>query len=687
MKMGIRNKIVIPLLGIALVLSVVAFFSLKYEFNVLEQSFVSLIIEGKVEDTRQSIMNMSKSALEQAALFSRMPEVVEAFEVAATGNIDDENDARTQKAREMLRGSLAGVMEGYEENIGSKFKVHFHLPNARSLARLWRDKQAKRDGKWTDVSDDLSSFRNTVIDVNTGKNAVQGIEPGRGGFTIRGLAPVTGADSRHLGSVEVLISFGGLLKNIESSGQIKTLLYMDKSILPITTKLQDPSKYPVNGDYVLVYGVKNEETKSLVTLPLLNSGMHETSIRLEGNKALGAFPVLDYKGKSIGTIVMSLDIHDQQAMVSTMMTTVFSFLLLVVVIPILIVLFVVQTSIMKPISDISDMASSLASGNFKDVKKIVRNDEMGIIMHSMNTMTDRLSEIISSIQVTARDVSIGCGEFATASASLSQGATEQAAGIEEVSSSMEEMSGSIKQTAEVARKTEIIADKAAERAKQGGVAVERTLGAMKKIADEIGIVEEIARQTNLLALNAAIEAARAGEAGKGFAVVAAEVRKLAERSGVAAAGISELSSSSVHVAEEAGKLLKNIVPEIQNTAELIQEISSATSEQSSSVSQVSKSLQESDHIVQQNAAISEQVSATTEALTGKSKDMINNLSYFKLESYGTAIPQIAKSFSESANNEPVEASKNIPKARLKTEFSSPGGGISLEMSDDDFEKF
>jgi len=252
---------------------------------------------------------------------------------------------------------------------------------------------------------------------------------------------------------------------------------------------------------------------------------------------------------------------------------------------------------------------------------------------------------------------------------------------------MEEMSGSIKLTAEVARKTEIIADKAAERAKQGGVAVERTLGAMKKIADEIGIVEEIARQTNLLALNAAIEAARAGEAGKGFAVVAAEVRKLAERSGVAAAGISELSSSSVHVAEEAGKLLKNIVPEIQNTAELIQEISSATSEQSSSVSQVSKSLQESDHIVQQNAAISEQVSATTEALTGKSKDMINNLSYFKLESYGTAIPQIAKSFSESANNEPVEASKNIPKARLKTEFSSPGGGISLEMSDDDFEKF
>ena len=40
--------------------------------------------------------------------------------------------------------------------------------------------------------------------------------------------------------------------------------------------------------------------------------------------------------------------------------------------------------------------------------------------------------------------------------------------------------------------------------------------------------------------------------GKGFAVVAAEVRKLAERSQTAAGQISELSSSSVEVAEKGG---------------------------------------------------------------------------------------------------------------------------------------
>lgn len=235
-------------------------------------------------------------------------------------------------------------------------------------------------------------------------------------------------------------------------------------------------------------------------------------------------------------------------------------------------------------AEIATVAHRISGGDL-DIKFI--EPAIGVY-GNMKTMAQQLTRVVSDVREGSANVASGSTELSASAQGLSQGATEQAASIEEVSASIEEMASNIQQNTQNAQTTEEIAIKSASDAQESGTAVSEAVSAMKNIAEKISIIEEIARQTNLLALNAAIEAARAGEHGKGFAVVAAEVRKLAERSGNAAGEISELSSTTVDVAEKAGGMLENLVPNIQKTAELVQEISSASTEQSSGANQISK---------------------------------------------------------------------------------------------------
>ncbi|WP_207264062.1 methyl-accepting chemotaxis protein [Desulfovibrio sp. Huiquan2017] len=318
-------------------------------------------------------------------------------------------------------------------------------------------------------------------------------------------------------------------------------------------------------------------------------------------------------------------------------------------------------------------------------------DEMDELGEAVNAMGEKLREVVSQVQAAAQSVTLGSGELTGTSQALAEGAANQASAVEEVSASMEEMTSNIEQNTDHARETEEIARQAASDAEEGGQSVNQTMEAMRQIADKIAIIEEIARQTNLLALNAAIEAARAGEHGKGFAVVAAEVRKLAERSGVAAAEISELSAHSVSIAEQAGAMLDKMVPDITRTAELIREISQSSDEQNAGATQIKDAVLELDRVVQQNAAESEHVAAASQTLSSYALQLQRIIGYFRLAAASAVAPRAEVSVKRpkakplSAHSAPSDAPKAVPPASPSA--PQDAGGMDLDMDGDEFEKF
>jgi methyl-accepting chemotaxis protein len=330
-------------------------------------------------------------------------------------------------------------------------------------------------------------------------------------------------------------------------------------------------------------------------------------------------------------------------------------------------------------------SEELSDGELDARLDVDQKDEIGMLGQAMQAMQGKLREIVGEVKAASENVASGSEELSASAEQMSQGATEQAAAVEEVSSSMEEMTANIKQNADNAAQTEKIALQAAKDAQEGGEAVSQTVSAMKQIAEKISIIEEIARQTNLLALNAAIEAARAGDAGKGFAVVAAEVRKLAERSGGAATEISELSRSSVQVAEQAGEMLVKIVPDIQRTAELIQEINAASREQSIGVEQINKAVQQLDQVIQQNASAAEEMASTSEELSSQAEELQATMAFFKMSGSGSG-PRMQKARKPAAANLHLPPAKAAAPAKKQTQ-----GGFALDMGpdkgDDEFEKF
>ncbi len=279
-----------------------------------------------------------------------------------------------------------------------------------------------------------------------------------------------------------------------------------------------------------------------------------------------------------------------------------------------------------------DNINELAKGNL-DINlntEKAAGDDLLSINRGIEQIVERFSHVVTEMSNNIATATKFSSLISTSADSISKGANDQAASVEETSASIEQMSATVSQNNKNAESTTGIAMSAAEAATSSGEAILDMVQAMQRIAEKVSIIDDIAYQTNLLALNASIEAARAGEEGRGFAVVASEVRKLAERSKLAASEVIQMANETVKTSEKAGQEITDILPKIGETSELIQEISAASAEQSSGLHEITFAISQLDKVAQHNAVASIELTQMAENMDQSIDKLDDVIRFFSL---------------------------------------------------------
>ncbi|MFZ5759470.1 MAG: methyl-accepting chemotaxis protein [Thermodesulfobacteriota bacterium] len=580
MRAGLRFKVmVVPLLLMSLSTVFLVGVSLWVE-NYLWTKKVEEQSRSQAMLAKKSLAAIEKQALTIAAIAAELPGVEESYTLATSGQ---EGEGRT-----LLRKSTDPIHQKVTETLGiKKFKIHFHLPPAKSFLRIWEE-AGKKDG-----GEDISGFRPSVVKVNQEKKPLSAIEVGRGGFEVRGIVPVTKPAGEHLGSVETLLELNRVFETAHILDTDDMAVYMGVKELDIAKDLKE-KRLPETAGFVRIFSSNKENTDPYVDADLLHRcASADRAAEEKDGRLLTAIPLRDFSGDLKGVLVFVRDASVELAFIKT-------------------------------------LEWALIGGGAFLLSAVC----LFLYLSSSSIITS-LTSAINRLEESSRNVSHSSNEISVSSQTVASGASEQAAALEETSASMEETTSMIKATAANSAEADNLMQQTAtitERAKKSMEELIVSMGEISRASEEtskiIKTIDEIAFQTNLLALNAAVEAARAGEAGSGFAVVADEVRNLAMRATEAARNTATLIESTLEkvkkgaiIAGSSNETFNEVASASRKIGELINDISIASREQALGVDQINKTITEMESVTQDNAASAEESAAASEELKGQAARM------------------------------------------------------------------
>ncbi len=375
--MTITRRILIPLLiFISVVLIAVQAYTISQESAAAsEQEARELANLGEFFQSRITSLESFATAL--AIEVASDPQVQEAF---AAGD------------RERL---IALTLPAYER-LDAEYDIpqhQFHLPPATSFVRLH---QLDRYG------DDLSSFRNTVLAANENKEVVSGLEIGRAGLGIRGVAPVS-YQGEHIGTVEFGLNVDQtLLESLKDQFGVdwQILLRQDASDVAIFEGAVAGASGPLPNLFLQAstleepaYAPEGAYTQALGGQAVFNDQAAQENFSVE----LYTLPIRDFSGEIIGVVEIVKDRSDlAAAQLNRSLLFVLSTLGILVVTGVGTNL--VLRNSLRPISVLTQTAQAIANGDLDKRVPITSKDELGQLADAFNSMSTQLQELIGSLE-------------------------------------------------------------------------------------------------------------------------------------------------------------------------------------------------------------------------------------------------------------------------------------------------